>query len=86
MVYNEENRSLHKRSGEFDSHNKLTSFLYELLRDLLLCGVVEKSVKDSQTTPVYFTNGYLAKYSEDLAKRLEYNHQSGIISANPSSE
>lgn len=49
----------------------LVSFLYELMRDHVTPGVVEKVM--SQTVP--FTehrlcNGYLASYAEDIAKRL----------------
>ena len=49
----------------------LVSFLYELMRDHVTPGVVEKVM--SQTVPFTehrLTNGYLADYAEDVAKRL----------------
>jgi hypothetical protein len=62
---------LYKRSGEVRSSNKLTSFLYDLMRDHLPTSTVEKLVRDAQYTEVKFTNGWLASYANDLASRLE---------------
>lgn len=65
-----ENKLLRARSGEITIHSKLTSFLYDLLRDHLPAGVVEELVRNAQPE-VHYTNGWLAKYAEDLALRLE---------------
>ena len=49
----------------------LVSFLYELMRDHVTPGKVEKVM--SQTVPfkeTRLTNGYLASYAMDVAKRL----------------
>lgn len=59
------------RSGEVWSHSKLVSFLYQLMRDHVSFGVVEKLCDESQVTPCLFTNGWLAQYAKDLASRLE---------------
>jgi hypothetical protein len=64
-------KSLKKRSGEVQIDSKLVSFLYELMRDHLPSGVVEKLVMESTyNIPTQYTNGWLAKYAEDLANRL----------------
>lgn len=65
------NKELRERSGKVCSSDKLVSFLYELMRDHVLIGDVEQIVRNSQETPVHFTNGYLAKYAEDIAARLK---------------
>jgi hypothetical protein len=65
------NSELRLRSGEININDRLTSFLYELMRDHLPLGVVEKLVCDSMESDVAYTNGWLAKYAEDLAKRLK---------------
>lgn len=52
----------------------LVAFLYELMRDHVPVGVVEGIVnQDESTDPtnVYvLTNGYLAEYAGDVARRL----------------
>lgn len=52
----------------------LTSFLYELMRDHVPCGVVERLVRDSQFAPGTnahrLTNGHLGRYAEELALAL----------------
>lgn len=63
--------ALRKRSGDVRIKSKLVSFLYELMRDHLPPGEVEKLVKASQDPDVSYTNGYLAKYAKDLANRLK---------------
>jgi hypothetical protein len=65
------NKSLRIRSGEVNVHSKLTSFLYDLIRDHLPAGTVESLVREAQEPDVQYTNGWLAKYAEDLALRLE---------------
>lgn len=49
------------------------SFLYQLMRDELPPGKVEGIVRDCQEPDVLYTNGWLAKYAQDLAERLSDN-------------
>lgn len=67
----EPNSELRIRSSEVNINDRLTSFLYELMRDHLPAGIVEKLVRDASEPDVAYTNGWLAKYAEDLAKRLK---------------
>lgn len=64
--------SLRSRSGEVKINSKLVSFLYELMRDHLPAGTVEAIVQASEDeSDILYTNGWLAKYAEDLANRLK---------------
>jgi len=65
------NWELRVRSGEVNVECRLTSFLYTLMRDHLPPGTVEELVRGSNDPDVAYTNGWLAKYAEDLAKRLK---------------
>lgn len=69
--HKEANETLRLRSGSIGINDKLVSFLYELMRDHLPSGVVEKIVRASEDPDVQYTNGWLAKYAEDLANRLK---------------
>lgn len=62
--------ALRERSNSIRLNSKLISFLYELMRDYLPAGEVEILVQKSQEPDCLYTNGWLAKYAEDLAKRL----------------
>jgi hypothetical protein len=66
----EHNTELRLRCGEININGCLVSFLYELMRDHLHASVVEKLVECSMEPDVAYTNGWLARYAEDLAKRL----------------
>jgi len=71
MKLGRENTSLRARSGNIDVNDPLVSFLYDLLRDHLAPGLVERLVQEAVTYPnVMYTNGYIAKYCQDLAARL----------------
>jgi len=67
---------LRARSGNVDSDDQLVGFLYELMRDHLPCGVVERLVSNSNPANTSnggncrFTNGFLANYAKDLSQRL----------------
>lgn len=65
------NTELRERSGEININSKLVGFLYELMRDHLPAGEVEKLVRKCQDPEIEYCNGYLAKYAEDLANRLK---------------
>ncbi len=71
MNHKEENIALRERSGSVDINSKLVSFLYQLMRDHLSSGVIEEIVRESENPDVQYTNGWLAKYAEDLANRLK---------------
>jgi hypothetical protein len=63
-------------SPTFTSADRLTSFLYELMRDHLPAGEVEALVASveeealSLENPNVYSNGWLAQYAADLAQRL----------------
>lgn len=56
------------------SRDPLVAFLYVLMRDRLTSGAVEnimeKFVEPAQDKGYRFTNGYLAAYAKNLARRL----------------
>lgn len=64
--------AMRKRSGTVKINSRLVSFLYELMRDHLPPGVVEEIVMASEDEPeCLYTNGWLAKYAEDISNRLK---------------
>ena len=65
--------AMQERSGAVDSQDALVSFLYILIRDHLPAGVVEEIMLHQVTgmEDSHFTNGWLANYAIDLAKRLK---------------
>lgn len=67
----EEIEALHKRSGEVVDTDPLVSFLYLLMRDHVTPGVIEGLMRDSKPgEESRYTNGWLAKYAQDIADRL----------------
>ncbi len=67
-----DNTALRERSGTIRINSRLVSFLYELMRDHLPPGKVEELIRSSEKDPdVLYTNGWLARYAEDLAYRLK---------------
>lgn len=72
MSHKEVNENLRIRSGSFNSNDKLVSLLYELMRDYIPCGVMEELIRNSeQDIECQYSNGWLAEYAKDLAKRLK---------------
>lgn len=65
------NNQLRERSGNIDLNSRLISFLYELMRDHVPAGTVEKMVRNSEDPDTQYCNGWLAKYAEDVANRLK---------------
>ena len=58
-----------------DATNKknLVAFFYQLMRDHLPIGVVEKLIQENADPPknaTIFTNGYLARYAQECVARL----------------
>lgn len=64
------NEDMRDRSGNVTIKCKLTSFLYDLMRDHLAVGEIEELIQDSTPDEVTYTNGWLAQYAHDLARRL----------------
>ena len=64
---------MRERSGEVTISSPLVCFLYLLLRQGMPAGAVEELVMEAEVAgnaEVDYTNGWLAKYADDLAKRL----------------
>jgi hypothetical protein len=64
---------LRKTSGEVTYSDPLTTFFYLLMRDELAAGKVEAMVQDviDSTDERLFTNGWLARYANNLADELK---------------
>lgn len=61
-----------ERSGNVTIDCKLTSFFYALMRDYVQPGDVEGIMLNHMPDdPVEYSNGWPAKYTEDIAKRLK---------------
>lgn len=60
------------RSGRVDSKDPLVCFLYTLMRDHVTPGVVEEIMLNHMPADqtVEYSNGYLARYAEDVAVRI----------------
>ena len=71
MTLESTTEAIRERSGTVEIDSLLVSVLYELMRDYVPPGIIEGIVKKSvHDTKVIYTNGWLAKYAEDLALRL----------------
>lgn len=76
----EQNVRLAVESGKVKDTRPLVAFLYDLVRDRLPLGTVETMVReqfepqnpyvDKEPDSYQFTNGWLAKYAQDVADRL----------------
>jgi len=69
----ERTEELRKITGDVTYSDPLTSFLYQLMRDELPSGTVEKMVNDVASEAgkdIIFTNGWLAQYANNLAERI----------------
>lgn len=67
----EQIKAMRERSGNVNIDSYLVSFLYELMRDHLTPGLVEEILQNSiKESNVVYSNGWLAKYAEDVASRL----------------
>lgn len=62
---------LRAASGEIDDHRPLVAFLYLLARDHCPVGVVEEILGSIGMGPYEFTNGWLARWAQNAAERLE---------------
>ena len=64
------NEELKNASGSKNYNSKLTSFLYELMRDHIPPGIIQEVALNSQDPDVTFSNGWLAEYANYLAENL----------------
>ncbi len=65
--------TIRERSGEVNTNNKLTVFLYILMRDYITPGAVEKIMREHvelQGKEAQLSNRWLGKHSLDIAERL----------------
>ena len=65
---------IRERSGSVNSDDKLVAFFYLLMRDHLTPGVIEdimRMLADTAGDTTQFSNGWLAKYADDVARRLK---------------
>ncbi len=62
---------MRKASGTFKSKDKLTGFLYDLMRDHVPSGVIEELMQNVSNKECLYTNGWLARHAQDVAKRLK---------------
>jgi len=67
------NDQLKENSGNVVSADPLVSFLYTLMRDHVTPGTIEKVLRDGLYGPevVTYSNGFLAKYAEDVAAMIK---------------
>lgn len=79
-------KRLRKKSGAVKDDRLLVAFLYVLMRDTVPPGVIEgtllklsnENAEEKETKHEYMlTNGYLAKYAQDIADRLESGRLTG---------
>lgn len=63
--------AMRERSGNIRIDNSLVEFIYILVRDHLPLGVIEDILSENVCgAPVLYTNGWLARYAQDVAIRL----------------
>ena len=72
MMMQQRIEELREESGAVTYSDPLTAFLYDLMRDHLPAGVVEKMIRENvdNEQECIFTNGWLAKYAHNLAERI----------------
>jgi len=62
---------LKEASGSVTSDDPMVGFLYDLMRDYVQPGDIERAVENNLYRDTYtFSNGWLAKYAEDVVKTL----------------
>jgi hypothetical protein len=76
------NDRLRTRSGKVRSSDPLVSVLYTLVRDHIQPGTLEKVIQEEETIrethhTMQYSNGYLARYCEDVAARI-YGLKGGV--------
>ena len=73
MTNDEFTIDMRNASQSFKSNDKLTSFLYQLIRDHLPSGVVSELVREIADEPddIVYTNGWLGEHADYLSKLLQ---------------
>lgn len=61
---------MNERSGNIQYNNRLVGFIYDLMRDHVTPGVIEKVLGQQIESDIVYTNGWLAQYANDVANRL----------------
>lgn len=62
---------LKEASGSVTSNDPMVGFLYDLMRDYVKPGDIERAVENNlYRDTCTFSNGWLAKYAEDIVKTL----------------
>jgi hypothetical protein len=64
--------ALHERSGKFAINDPLVGFLYDLMIEHCTPGKVEELAMKQTHEMTTYTNGWLAQYASDLARRLRH--------------
>jgi hypothetical protein len=66
-------RKIRKQSGEINSNDKLTCFMYLLGRDHLPLGIIEEIMLKIQDKDmeIEYSNGWLAQYAQNISSRLK---------------
>ena len=59
------------RSGKVTSDDRLVEFLYDLMICSLTPGAVETLMSKNTGKQARYTNGWVAQYAKDVAKRLQ---------------
>jgi len=72
MERSKEMDELAERSGNVEGNCLLAEFLYDLMRDYVPVGVIEKIIVSNKLSggKKLYCNGFLATYAKDVANRL----------------
>lgn len=78
---------LRRDTGRITDRDSLVCFLYLLMRDKLPPGTIAELLRDSQHgLENVYTNGWLAKYAQWVAKELRNQHASDSENRSPLSK
>ena len=73
-IQDQYNKELRETSGSITFNDRLTAFLYVLMRDHTPPGIVSTLLMDSmiggKTEPITYCNGWLADYAHYIAQHL----------------
>jgi len=77
----ENNKAIRDASGNVVHEDRIVSFFYELMRDHLPAGEVEKIVRRvlDEDYDVHYCNGWLADYAKFIVKRLRTGELNLIV-------
>lgn len=70
---------LKEASGSVTSNDPMVGFLYDLMRDYVRPGEIERAVENNlYKGTCTFSNGWLAKYAEDVVETLTKKSDDGL--------